>query len=95
MAKTLSVYILNPFIYIYYFIIENDFMSDGEKNYFYFIINIIIAFIISFFGCVFNEFLVLSFCGLDHETHFSVSIRAENAKELKLLLDDESDSINE
>ena len=70
-------------------------MSDGEKNYFYFIINIIIAFIISFFGCVFNEFLVLSFCGLDHETHFSVSIRAENAKELKLLLDDESDSINE
>ena len=94
MAKTLSVYILNPFIYIYYFIIENDFMSDGEKNYFYFIINIIIAFIISFFGCVFNEFLVLSFCGLDHETHFSVSIRAENAKELKLLLDDESDSIN-
>ena len=93
MAKTLSVYILNPFIYIYYFIIENDFMSDGEKNYFYFIINIIIAFIISFFGCVFNEFLVLSFCGLDHETHFSVSIRAENAKELKLLLDDESDSI--
>ena len=93
MAKTLSVYILNPFIYIYYFIIENDFMSDGEKNYFYFIINIIIAFIISFFGCVFNEFLVLSFCGLDHETHFSVSIRGENAKELKLLLDDESDSI--
>ena len=54
----------------YYFIIENDFLSQGERNWFYFIINVIIALIISFFGCVFNEFLVLTFCGLEYETLF-------------------------
>ena len=78
MAKTLAVYILNPFIYIYYFIIENDFLSQGETIWFYFIINVIIALIISFFGCIFNEFLVLTFCGLEYETHFYVSKRAFN-----------------
>ena len=78
MVKTLSVYILNPIIYIYYFIIGIDFISGGERNWFYFIANIIIALVISFFGCVFNEFLVLSFYGLDIETHFRISKRADD-----------------
>lgn len=60
MVKTLSIYILNPIIYIYYFIKGNDFLSEGESNWFYFIANIIIAIFVSFFGCLFNEFLVLS-----------------------------------
>ena len=97
MAKTLAVYILNPFLYIYYFIIENDFISDGERDYFYFIINIIIAVIISFFGFVFNEFIVLSFCGLDYETHFSISNRGlnlEKIEDLKLIIDDEDENFN-
>ena len=49
MAKTLAVYILNPFLYLYYFIIGNDFISNSERNYFYFIVNMIIALIVSFF----------------------------------------------
>ena len=95
MVKNLAVYILNPFIYLYYFIIQNDFLSNGERNYFYFIINIIIAIIISFFGCVFNEFLVLSFCGLDHDTHFSVSRRAsdfESMTDLKFINDTDTNN---
>ena len=98
MAKTLAVYILNPFLYLYYFIIGNDFISNSERNYFYFIVNMIIALIVSFFGCVFNEFLVLSFCGLEHETHYSVSRRASNyeiIKDLKLMEESEDSSIGE
>ena len=98
MAKTLAVYILNPFLYLYYFIIGNDFISNNERNYFYFIVNMIIALIVSFFGCVFNEFLVLSFCGLEHETHYSVSRRASNyeiIKDLKLMEESEDSSIGE
>ena len=49
MVKTLSIYILNPIIYTYYFIIGYDFLSEGERNWFYFIANIIIAIIVSFF----------------------------------------------
>ena len=98
MAKTLAVYILNPFLYLYYFIIGNDFISNNERNYFYFIVNMAIALIVSFFGCVFNEFLVLSFCGLEHETHYSVSRRAsdyEILRDLKLLEESDDSSIGE
>ena len=93
MAKTLAVYILNPFLYLYYFIKGNDFVSNNERNYFYFIVNMFIALIVSFFGCVFNEFLVLSFCGLDHETHYSVSKRASDLEiinDLKIMEDFDS-----
>ena len=97
MVKTLSVYILNPLIFIYYFIIEYDFLYEGKRNWFYFITNIIIAIIISFFGLVFNEFLVLSCWGLDHETHYSVSKRAtENfISKNNIIMDDFTDDTTE
>ena len=93
MVKTLSVYILNPIIFIYYFIIKYDFLYEGERNWLYFMTNIIISIVISFFGCVFNEFLVLSCFGLDHDTHFSVSRRATVDLKIKSnnLLDDLTD----
>ena len=90
MAKTLAVYVLNPLIFLYYFIIGNDFLSDGERDWFYFIANIIISLIISFLGCVFNEFIILSCCGLEYETHSFVSKRAgddENINDIKMLND--------
>ena len=90
MAKTLAVYVLNPLIFLYYFIIGNDFLSDGERDWFYFIANIIISLIISFLGFVFNEFIILSCCGLEYETHSFVSKRAgddENINDIKMLND--------
>ena len=95
MTKTLAVYILNPFLYIYYFIIENDFMSGGKRNWFFFIANVIIAIFISFLGCLFNEYFILSCCNLDYETHFSISKRALNENLDKEIMsssyDDEDD----
>ena len=95
MARTLAGYILNTFVLIYYFIYEDDFSPDGEKNYLYFFINIILSIVISFFGCVFNEILVLSFCGLDYETYRIVSIRALDSDKSfdidQTLLDDDDE----
>lgn len=96
MTKTLALYIFNPFLFIYYFFTQNDFLSEGERNYLYFSINIVVAVIISFFGCVFNEFLVLSCFGLDKDTHYSVSKRAaeiEMISDLMLLNDHDSFSV--
>ena len=90
MAKTLAVYVLNPLIFLYYFIIGNDFLSDGERDWFYFIANIIISLIISFLGFVFNEFIIFSCCGLEYETHSFISKRAgddENINDIKMLND--------
>ncbi len=76
MAKTLAAYILNPILIIYYFLNENDFSNDGNKNYLYFIINVVLSLIIDFFALVYNEFLILFCCGLEHETHSGISKRA-------------------
>ena len=97
MVKNLSVYILNPITFIIYFIIGYDFLYEGKRNWIYFMTNIIIAIIIGFFGCVFNEFLVLSCCGLDHETHYSVSKRAsiDNMNKSFSIFDDLTDDITE
>jgi len=94
MAKTLAVYILNPFIYIYYYINENDFSSGKQKHFFYFFINVILAITISFFGCVYNEFLVLSCCGLDYETHSEIALRAKNSSEDPIELDKTLDDVD-
>ena len=89
-VKSLSAYLLNPLFIIYYFIWENDFKSKGEKNYFYFIINIILSLIIDFFAFIYNEFFILYCCKLEQGTHFAISNRAENntLKELDMLDDD-------
>ena len=38
----------------------------------------IISIVISFFGCIYNEFVVLSFCGLELESHYAISRRASD-----------------
>ena len=76
MAKSVSSYVLNPIMIIYSFFFQNDFISNGEQNITYFIINIILSIIIVFFGCVYNEFFVLHCFGLDYETHKEIATRA-------------------
>ena len=94
MTATLAEYFLNPFYIIYYFIFHNDFISNGNKNYAYFIINIILSLLITLSGCVYNEFLVLFFCGLERETHSQVSKRASVNKEIYSLYEDEDSDFN-
>ena len=92
MAKSVSVYVLNPFMIIYSYINENDFTSKNEQNVFYFIINIILSIIIVFFGCIYNEFIILQCWGLEYETHHEIAIRADSQDytihELDLLQED-------
>ena len=69
-------YILNPFFIILYFFTVNDFTMNGKKNYAYFILNLIISFVISFSGGVFNEFIILFCCKLEYDTHNQVTNRS-------------------
>ena len=89
-AKSLPAYFLNPLFIIFYFIWENDFKSKGEKNYFYFIINIILSLVIDFFALIYNEFFILYCFNLEHGTHFAISNRADDntIKELDLIDED-------
>ena len=90
MAKSLTDYFLNPIYLSYNFGLKADFMTKGSRNIPYFVVNLILSFIISFFGCVYNEFIVLLFCGLERNTHDQISKRADEHVLSELLSMDES-----
>ena len=91
MAKTLTDYILNPFYHIYYFFRGNDFLINGSMKYFYFILNLILSFIITICGCIYNEFIVLFFWKLEYDTHDQVTKRAKSA----MIIQDVCSSLSE
>ena len=95
MVTTLAEYVLNPIYFIYFYFGLNDFKDNDKLDIPYFIVNFIISLIISFFGCVYNEFIILFFCGLEVDTYDQVSKRAdikttkENKVELIKIEDDD------
>ena len=72
MAKSLMDYFMTPFFNIFYFFHTKDFFN----NKIYFIVSEIISLIIDFFGCLYNEFIILFCCGLENETKPEIKIRA-------------------
>ena len=95
MASTLSEYILNPLYLIFFFFLNKDFNLREKAEYAYFSINLILSIIISFSAFVYNEFVILFFCKLQHETYQQISFRANYMNDNRgsqILLDDDDDS---
>ena len=84
MGKSLPAFSFNPVFIIYYFFYENDFLSENKPNYYYFIANFILSIFIDFLAFVYNEFLILFCCGLEHGTHYGITNRSkiDSMKEL-------------
>lgn len=92
MTQSLAYYCLDPFFMIYDFAAGNDFITFQTRNYFHFFLNLILSFIISITGFVFNEFIVLFWCGLERDTYQEISRRSICDKkefELDIILKDE------
>ena len=81
MNKHLADIIINPLYIIYYFVVGQDFKTEGEKNYLYFFTNLIILIIFDICGLIFNEFLILYCCRLDHNTYITISNRASKIED--------------
>ena len=77
MTKSLASYFLNWVHIIYYFVGENDFVIDGKRKYFLFVVNIILSVFIDFLGFIYNEIILLNFSGLAESTHLGISKRAK------------------
>ena len=82
MARSLTDYFLNPIYLIIYFFYKNDFLLNQKRNIAHFIINIILSILISICGCVYNEFMILFFCGLEYNTYDQIAKRANILNEL-------------
>jgi hypothetical protein len=76
MTRTLSDIALDIFYFIYY----SKKKESGGKSIFslYFWANFIGQIIVVFFSFVYNEFIVLNFCGFGVNTHYQISRRASN-----------------
>lgn len=94
MTTTFMRYIANPLYLIYYFIAGIDFNPYGNRNYFYFMINLVVSMILTFCGLVYNEFFVLFFCKLEKETHNQIVSRSLIENEL-FIIDDQADNDSE
>ena len=81
MARSLIDYFFNPFINIFFYFIEQEFF----KNIYYFVVSEIICCVMSFFGCVFNEYIVLYCCNLELETQDEIADRAKIGESEKLI----------
>ena len=96
MNKHLADIMINPIYIIYYFVVGQDFKTEGEKNYLYFFTNLIILIIFDICGLIFNEFLILYCCGLYHDTHRTISFRAAKSEEMDILtMTDEGDEADD
>ena len=91
MNKNLADIIINPIYIVYYFIEGNDFSKNGERNYLYFFTNLILLIIFNICGLIFNEFLILFCCGLDHDTYKSITERAISLEEMNILNEDDEE----
>ena len=80
--KALLDYILVSILIIYYYIGDDDFTIKKEEEdksiFYYFFINLIISFIVVICGLIYNELIIIFFCGLEYDTHYEVSKRAKN-----------------
>ena len=59
-------------------IYNNQIKPSHEEKKVYFIIDLISTIIMVLCSLIYNDFLVLNFCGLDHDTYLEISKRAVN-----------------
>ena len=99
MARSLTDAFLDPLLICYYYFFSQDFYIEDQQNIFYFIANLILSIIVVFCVGVYNDFLVLYCCGLEHHTHYEISRRASKKENIPLLqleknFEDDGEGIN-
>ena len=75
-ARTLTDYLFNPIYLIYSYYVENDFIYKGEHNISFLLLNELMSIIFIFLGFVYNEYIILICCGLEHDTRYGIYKRS-------------------
>ena len=89
MTRALAESILDPFVLIYYFcLIEKKELNDSI----YFVLIILCLLIIAFCSLVYNDFIILYFCGMEKNTYLEINKRSYNNLNNAILNENDSDS---
>ena len=98
MTRALAESFLDPIIIIYSLISDSYSLKSSDKNwnfYFGYGINIFLSIIMAFCSCVYNDFIVLYFCGLEYNTYLEVSKRCCLMDEISSSIDEDEEEDNE
>ena len=97
MTRALAESFLDPIIIIYSLISDLIYPSQNDLNFglLEYGINIFLSIIMAFCSCVYNDFIVLYFCGLEYNTYLEVSKRGCSMNEISSPLDEEEEEDNE
>jgi hypothetical protein len=75
MTRALAESILDPIIIVYYMFDHEQIKNESYNFRVFFGIILICSIIMPFSSCVYNEFIILFCCGLEHETHIEITRR--------------------
>jgi len=89
-VRALADSIKDPLLLLYYLFINDN--KDIKLDSFFFWINFLISITVIFFSFVFNEFLVLYCCQLEHETFPEIRNRSINIEDVSELIEDNGDN---
>ena len=78
MTRALAESILDPLFTIYYFFFEIRDEKFTSEFWIYFVINFICSIIMALCSSIYNEFIILYYCGLEYETFFEIRKRSIN-----------------
>ena len=90
MAKSLTDYLLTPFFNLLFFLLIYQ-----NTNIVYIILTEIVSVVISFFGLVYNEFIIIYCCGLEYDTKEEISKRAGDLERPTKIVMAEMDAISD
>jgi len=90
MVRALADSIKDPLLLVYHLFLNDN--KDIKLDSFFFWINLLISLIVIFFSFVFNEFLILYFCQLEHETFLEIRKRSFNIEEGLELIENNGDN---
>ena len=88
MTRALAESILDPFILLYHFFLN----EKNLNNYVYFSLIIFCLAINALCSLIYNDFIVLYCCGMEHNTYLEINNRLLNSLNGAILNDNDSDS---
>ena len=94
MSRALFESTLDPFLFLYYFLMFDE--KDNVLNWAYFSVVIFCLIVIAFFSLVYNDFIILYCCGLEHNTYKGIINRLYTQqinKVTNIIVDNENSSV--
>ena len=81
MSRALFESTLDPFLFLYNFLTQNN--KENKGIWIYFSLVVFILSVIAFFSLVYNDFIILYCCGLEYNTYTEINKRINSDNKIQ------------